>query len=337
VAGWISKLLGDPQPGAPQSDTERFWAWFTKSRAFLERRLVTQSFKAAHFEEGMKLLPDGMEWEIGRAADEKFELTLSGGGPLQDRRVAGQLVQAAPAFERWRFFPARQPSGSGFVLQRDGVECDPDEARFSLELDELRRVAHVRVRHPCFKGIDPTLAKGLAYQLLDMILGEDAVETWVGAVEAGVGEVLPELDVKALRAAIGDLREAELQWTLLREKGDGKPRLVRVCPGLKPRHWLAFDQHLTVTESYQPADDGGLPDGETLESLDQAEDQLLATLGERAVFHGRELTEGRCVWHFHGDAAAEEALRTWTARHLPKAVVARTQDLAWDQPEWREG
>ena len=198
-------------------------------------------------------------------------------------------------------------------------------------------MVHLRVRHPCFKGIDPKFARGLAYQLLDMILGEDAVETWVGAVEAGVGEVLPELDVKALRSALGDLREAELQWALLREKGDAKPRLVRVCPGLKPRHWLAFDQHLSVTASYQSTDDDGLPDGEGLERLNQAEDQLVATLGERAVFHGRELSEGRCVWHFHADAAAEEAVRAWTGKHLPEALVARREDLAWDQPEWREG
>ena len=171
-----------------------------------------------------------------------------------------------------------------------------------------------------------------------MLLGEDAVETWIGVVEVAKTQSAAEVGGKGLKSAVAELRETELQWALLRpERDDGKTTLIRVCPGIKPRHWLAFDQHLSITESYRPSDDDGLPSSEKLDKLNQAEDQLLATLGERAVFHGREVAAGACIWHFHCDAGAEQVFRDWLGKYLPKAALERSADPAWANPEWRAG
>ena len=139
----------------------------------------------------VKSIDRELEWEFARGTRGGHAFVVSAAGEPRLRAVAERWRRAAPAAdERWEYHSTRQPDPSSLAaaLTVSGHEIKLTELGFACRIDADRYEVDVLVHHP-----DPSLSQTepntVAFLALDWLLGEVAVELWVGVVE--VTETLP--------------------------------------------------------------------------------------------------------------------------------------------------
>jgi hypothetical protein len=309
-----------------------FWAWWATARDRVAAGIADGSVRTLvdEISEQVQAIDKRLAWELSKGTSARHALVVSPEGDPAVRALAVRWHDAAPAPDAiWEYHPSRQPSELG-MLELGGVAIDLRRYRAIAGWDEGRQRLDVRLWHPDLTTAPEPLRMHAAYLFLDNLLGEDAVERWVGTIDLlddpTSGRSPDELRSEVARRAA---QPREDSW-MIAERSGGEPAIVRANTALKTidhpfKHW-----HLVVT-----VDRGieQLRGTDELPELDTAEDRLVEALtATDAVFAGHATERRRRLIHFMcADAAASERVaRDWAAteaRYGPRVSVE--DDPAW--------
>jgi hypothetical protein len=248
-----------------------------------------------------------LAWETGPGRSSRHHFALSGEGDPALRVVAQRWLSRAPApSEQWEFYAARQPSGPDLARSLTVDERVFVYGDFQLQLtrDDVRERFDLDVYHPSFSGLEEDSCQQPVFLMLDNVLGEDGVVSWIGGVEISQVPFADAVNVEALDRALSDARrewKGEKTWALEGKTEAGGPLVIVVKPSVKRLDHLLHDHCYTLTVDIVDPERNGLPDPEENDDLDEFEDALMQELGHAAVWIARETYEGKRVIHFHAD------------------------------------
>lgn len=321
---------------------EEFWAWWATARSGIETAIENGDWGDLpdHLTERVHAIDPGLSWEFGPGVTARHCLCVTGGGVRELRTVAERWFRAAPpADETWEFYAARRPDRDRFIrgvtLQIGGVDLEPSDARFGVELDEDRRLAHVEVFHPVFPEVPAPVRGQITFLLLDWLLGEDGVEQWLGGISIADCEPIGAITPAELVDQIERLGHAPAEPTFALLGGTdqhGWPVLVTARQPLKRVEYPLFEFHAEVVVDYIQQPDNGMPEIDELDRLSDLEDGLVASLGDDAVLAAVVSNRGRRIFHFYADAQgpAPTLLESWQTVSSVPVEVAWEHDPAWD-------
>jgi Family of unknown function (DUF695) len=329
-------------PPPPAADAvPGFWRWWTTEGARHCAHLLdsgnTRAIEPVLGPAVSRVHPD-LAYEIGPVDDGGWLLVVTAAGDPPLRATARRWLRAAPPPDgQWRYADTRQPSpvAETAVLTITGREIPFADLCTGWQVDDDRLRVDVAVHHPAFAALDEDTRLEIGFLALDALLGEEAVELWVGEVSAVVDEPPGATSLAALRSAVRDLAARhsgpEPTWQLMRATAsDGRPVTALVRLPLTSAAAPALDAHVRVEVPFA-AEESGLPRPEALDRLRALEDRLTDLLGDdgRVVAH---LTSGglRTV-HVYADSATDAAERVVaTIEAHPGARATVTADPAWE-------
>jgi hypothetical protein len=333
--GLLGKRRADPRQGI-----EDFWVWWPSGRDRVLAAIGSGGWPDELVEEisaRVHAVDPGLQWEFAAGAAARHALIVSAGGDPRQRAVAERWCRLAPPVDgTWEYHTTRQPSPGALASTVDfgGAALDLGLLVFAAAVDTDHREVDVVVHHPDFGGLPEQARHQVAFLALDWLLGEVAVEMWVGAVRTSVERPEPATGPELLKSIVDELAAdtGEDSWAML-SSPDGR-RLALIRQPLKPVRWPRFDQHITVTLPYRSTSDRGLPVDPSLAALREFEDGMERLLGSDAVLVGHESGGRRRCLHVRADADSRTAgvLRHAATYWLEgRASVTVTADPSWSQ------
>jgi hypothetical protein len=327
----------------PQQRIEDFWVWWATGQhrvaAATEAKAEWPADLVDELSGLVNAIHPSLQWEFSAGtAGARHALIVTAAGDPTLRSTAGRWHRLAPPqTANWEYHATRQPSPEALTMRMTiaGYELNLADLSFGAQHDEDRHEIDVEVYHPVFQQLPEDARAQVAYLSLDWLLGEDAVEIWIGTID--VATVLPvdPIDGERLAGMVRELADdvGDDSWALLEASTpSGLPLLAMVRQPLKPARWPRFDQQITVVLPYESANDAGLPVDSSLDLLRAFEDQLLATLDEDATLVAHESHAGRRTMHLRADAEGGTADRVRSAAsNWPEGRAKVTVDL---DPGW---
>lgn len=278
-----------------------------------------------------------LTWHFGPGASAQHRLTVTAGGVAAARPSAERWYRAAPpADPTWEFRPSQEadPKALEQRLEIAGQRLDLAETRFRVEPDEQRLRVHVGVHHPAFATAPPEVRQQVTFLVLDWLVGEDAVERWLGEIEPLVDVPEPALPGAAVIDAVAELdrRRDPEEWAIGQWTDEqGAPGLVMFRPWLR---WLdapTLDRHHVITMGYPAREDGMPVSEEILEDLRMFEDHLVGVLGGRGILLAYETSRGARTFHIYTDSEDQNV----DADLAALAGKVGAMGGASDDPSWR--
>lgn len=312
-----------------------FWAWWASEG----RTISPHEISAAHDQltRRVQAINPELTWNFGPGASSEHRLTVTAGGDAELRPSAERWLRAAPASDAtWEFRAAQEaePEALQQRLELGEHSLDLAATRFVIETDHERRRADVGVFHPKFGEIGLDASQQVTYLVLDWTLGEDAVERWVGAIDALVDPPSDAQSGEDLRASIAALDSANVpeEWAIAEWTTDeGRPGLAMFRIDIRWIDLPTFDVHHVITATYA-ARDNGLPTSESLDRLRELEGLITTAIGGRGVLIAHETSMAQRTFHVYSDGDDQnvsEALHA--AVTSPDVAMTSTPD-----PGWRE-
>lgn len=321
---------------------QQFWAWWGASKDLIAEAIAngTSTEWADEVSEQVARVHPQLDWEMGKGRVSRHALCLSGMGDPELRLLAERWFDHAPeADETWEYHPTRiaVADPTCVVLDFGDTRVPFRDLRVGIEEDEARECLHVEVWHPAFHALPEVSRRQVAYLMLDNTLGEDGVERWLGVIHL-VDRMPPDaVDLPGLRERVQHLASqatGEVYARLTGETEGGEP--IDVVANLALKRWdhPTFHAHGMIEVPFSP-DEHGMPSFEESVQLDRLEVGLVRSLGDTAVFAGREQGLGRRVVHLYAaeDGPVPAAVQRWAA-HAPRKVTVRWErDPGWQA--WR--
>ena len=338
--GLFSRRKAGADPGATIHD---FWAWWSAEgagavAAAVDGREPGRVVEALNSR--VAAIHDGLAWELGPGAGSHHVLVVTAAGDPALRPVARRWRLAAPAADEvWDFADMRpaSPAPEGVSLEVDGQRLDL--ARASAGARVVGSGVDVMVHHPAWAALTPESRLQAAFLLLDTVLGEAAVETWLGDVSAAEVEPLDAIPLTGLRAVVQSLQEehtdseGEPTWAVLEGFGPtGLPVLAMTQVPLRPATAPHLDTHVAVVVPYTDTALEGLPGEESLPRLRDLEDHLARRVGASGRVVAHESHDGVRVLHLYVDGttpAAEQVRAAVSGWDQGRVQVATQLDPAW--------
>ena len=340
-------------PPIDPADTVRavnaFWRWWNTGgadaldRHFAEQPGSSLPADAAASEAAVKELdhlvnaihPD-LEWEVGPGALlSRHLMTVTAAHDPGLRAEARRWLDAAPAADdAWSFGDLRLPTPDAAV-EIGGQTYLIDECLVSIRAGIS--LVHVTVYHPSIV-MSSTNSKKIAYLLLDALLGEEAMELWIGSVD-GVPDPDPgSVPFYLLRDEVERMAQGfaakggERQWQIIESRQPAGPTIVSVAPPLDPIVAPLSTEHVVATVEYTDQVEQGMPGPAALEKLRDLEDLLLNRFAEHEWLVAVETGSGRRSFHIYRDPTA--ATRTPLDRWLATWTDGPTGLHAEHEPDW---
>jgi hypothetical protein len=318
-----------------------FWRWWTaEGSRHCAHLLDGGNLPAVELVLGpavARVHPD-LAWEVGPARDGTWQLVVTAAGDPRLRATARRWLHGAPPSSdgQWAYADTRQPSADAESarLHLGPADVAFADLRTGWRVDDDRARVDVAVHHPEFAAMDERLRLEITFLALDSLLGEEAVELWVGEVTADVDEPAGATTLGPLGAAVRDLaaRHAgpEPAWQLLQAATpSGTPLIASVRLPLTSAAAPHLDAHVRVEVPFA-AEESGLPRPDALDRLRDLEDRIEELLGADGRVVAHETADGRRTLHVYVDATTDGAHRV--ARAVAGSPGIRT-DLAHD-PAW---
>ncbi|GAA3140660.1 hypothetical protein JOF29_000462 [Kribbella aluminosa] len=317
-----------------------FWSWWTTTGAGLVADAVARrepSATNADLTERLGRIHPELEWELGRGLHAEHVLIVTAAGNPAHRAVARRWLRAAPPSDQvWEYADLRRP-GPAVTIQFEGLPPVPiEESVVSIEPDSAS--VHVGVHHPAFASLSVDAQQRVTFLILDLVLGEEMVETWVGAIEAladapadgvPVMELLPAV---AGFAAEHTLEDGSPAWKMLEGTRDGQRVIATAEYPLRSIRRPHLDTHVEVSIRYPVVREDGLPESEMLDELRAFEDHLTDRLGGSGNLLAHETSGGVRILHYYtdgstpADAQLQAATTGWPHG---KVAVTTTLDPGW--------
>jgi Family of unknown function (DUF695) len=337
-----------PKEGA--GDRERaaiaaFWGWWRAQGRDLASGSTTGEASteqlAAALGPAVEAMHPDLEWETGRGTDSLHVLTVTAASIPELRALARRWRRSAPPADTlWEFSDVRLPVSGDLGdhrLEIGGRTYVIGEASVDARVRGL--AVDVSVHHPQFADLDEAQAAVVTYLMLDQVLGEEAVETWLGEITSSPAPALDPVPIGGLRSVIAELRaehtgpDGQPQFVVLQGTGPtGSPVLVLARIPLRPATAPHLDTYVGVVVPYADRTPEGLPGPGSLEALRSLEDHVAGRLGGSGTVVAVQSHDGFRVLHAYVDGttpAAEQvrvAVRGWDQGPVQ---VEERHDPAW--------
>ncbi len=323
----------DKQPGDdPRPAVAEFWRWWSEHRDEVLAAADTgrQEDVRALLGPAVAALDPDLVWDLSPGHTTKHLFVVSGSGSVDRQAIAERWRLAAPTDDpdvTYASSRPRHPDPATAVLYVDDFELPLAEATAATRVDSQRGRLDVVVHHPLF----PLLAKEhrleAAFRSLDLVLGEDEVERWLGEVEVAADPPLDPIALTMLPVVVDQLRPGSAGWAVLQgtsPQGDVTATVRRPFSRIdRP----LCDTHVALL----------LPGAATEEQVRGAGEAALAALGgdgPHAVLVGYVITPRQSTVHLYVDGlevdpeAARPTLKAWSGG-AARMLVSR-------DPAWRE-
>jgi len=322
----------------------RFWSWWDAKGARQAAAAIAAGQPQRMFTPLAKHLTaihPGLVWEFGTGPGGENVLVVTSEGDPALRAITSRWRQAAPpANEFWDYsssrLPAADPSASVLTLGNAQI----DVTSVTVAADVSRSHVDVTMYHPGFARLPADQHMVTAFMLLDTVLGEAAVDSWVGTVTAGLeppADLVPLVDLPAvvseLEAELTDA-DGERPWLLTRGTTDsGAPLLASAQVPLRAASAPHLDTYIDVSLSFSEWTAGGLPAPASLKRLREFQELVDRRLGTAGRVVAHETREGIRTLHVYVDSTTSaikqvrEAISNW---NQGTASVTEKPDPAWD-------
>ena len=309
-----------------------FWSWWAGpgralATAAASGPAATGELAAALSSAVAAIHPD-LEWETSAGTESRHVLTVTAAGVPELRAVARRWRLAAPpADAAWAYadLPLPVPGDVGAVSLEVGDR--------SYRIGEASVDAYVRglaidvsVHHPQFEGLDESQRNLVSSLLLDQVLGEEAVETWIGEIHSSPVPALDPVPITGLRSVVAGLRaehtdpDGAPKFVLLQgDAPNGRPVLVLARIPLRPATAPHLDTYVGVAVPYADPTPEGLPGPGSLDNLRALEDHVTGRIGASGEIVAVQSHDGLRVLHAYVDGTT------------PAAEQIRVAVQGWDQ------
>ncbi|WP_420612491.1 hypothetical protein [Candidatus Spongiisocius sp.] len=307
-----------------------FWEEWPRLRGLLEQELARGDYG-----DGTEQLTDlteaidpGLEWDLLAGLEARHALCLSSALDPALRPLTEQWVRAAPEPDGdWEYHPARIPV-TPVALEVGSFRIHPRDVLVVIEPDQSRDELNLTVGHPDFGGLDEVLQLQVVFRLLDDLLGEDLMESWVGSVDVvphpltwGVPflDLADEVDRHAA-SATGQT------WEFIEEEDEelGDSRLF-INRSLKRIDHLDLDFVATVSievQSFDPV------------LVREVEKDLAGVLGTEGVIYAHRAFDDFTVLYAYVGEGAADGVRRLADRWSPQVYEVMVEpDPTWDTYE----
>ncbi len=342
----------EPGPDEPPPTPERrhdrrdriaeFWSWWDKNQQRL-LAVMGQSMPPElieEFSQQVSAIHPKFAWEFGAGVKSDHSLAITGEGDALLRMLAETWRRAGPPDdEHWEFYTTKQPIAPDrvgeFKIGMHDAEIDFGSLRFGVEEREHRRLVDVVVYHPGFAALPENVARHITFVMLDSIVGESNLETWIGAIDTVVDEPPGAQTPLELRTLVDGLPERWPEgdaWLLAKATDPETGQLLSFALNAGPKRWNNPFLETWVQVSLPYADRGdGMCDAETLDVLNDLEDVLVAVLEDDALYLGHRtgLGERQIYFYVDGDSDAADQIRDWATSLERAASVVSEFDPSW--------
>jgi hypothetical protein len=273
---------------------EPFWVWWGGARDRIARAIAERTLPAVvdEISRNVNALDGRLGWELSKGTKAEHALIVTPEGNPEVRPLALRWADSAPPSDAtWEYHSCRQAGPLG-TLGIDGRDVNLADFRAIAGWDANRERLDVRLWHPALGVTPPQGRRQIAYLFLDNLLGEDAVERWIGEIEIldleTGGRTPDELKAEVERQAAGATGQA---WVLTQGTDHrGNPVLLTVNRALKPID-RPFNQTLVVVTVDRGIEQlANSPESAELEAAEDRLTEALETVG--GVYVGR-VTEHR--------------------------------------------
>jgi len=319
-----------------------FWSWWSDTGASLVTGAIARQNPESIVGELSKRLGEidkGLDWELGPGLHAENVLIVTAAGDPERRAVARRWLRGAPPSDPvWEYADLRRPAPDA-VLQLAGAPAmTVTDAVVTIEPDTASAAVHVGVHHPAFPELTENLQRTATFLLLDAVLGEELVETWIGAIDTLIGRPAEAVPIDALLPAVAafaaghSAADGTPMWRLLESRSDDGTRIVASAEiPLRPIRLPHLDTHVGVSVRF---DEAGLPVPAALDQLRFLEDHLSARLGDSGRLLAHETSSGARLFHFYVDGrtpAADQLQAAVTGWEHGPVELSVTPDAAWEQ------
>ncbi|QIK72487.1 hypothetical protein G7070_09690 [Propioniciclava coleopterorum] len=320
-----------PRPASP---LDSFWAWWATAGGSLDP--TSPGPWVEDLAERVRAIHPGLTWEFGPGARAQHRLTLSAAGDAAARAAAQRWYDAAPEQgPRWEFAPTKTPDPAPLAsrLRLGDATLDLAETVFEARTDPREERVHVGVFHPAFPGLDEHTRGQIAFLVVDWLLGEDAVERWVGRLDLLVVPPARPASGEDVAAAVAALAAANVpdSWVMYEGEREGAPVRVICRAGVRWVDVPTFDTHHLIAVAYEAGPDGLPAAARNVENIQAFSERLSDAVGGEGIHLGRELWNGVAVFHTYVDGTTDAGERV--------AAVARgvgVPDEVAADPGWSE-
>lgn len=291
---WLSKK------GGPIKNYDEFWAWFREnerdfSNAVKNRGDVEQVF-FRKLSPKLEELKTGFFYLTGLKGD-KVELIFTADGVVKNVVFVEELVAAAPAIDGWLFTALKQPENiANMTIEMAGYKFSEDNLGFyANDIPGCPDEIDITIVYERYNEQDETLITNGIYIFLDSYLGELDAVTGIDnlSVMSKAQDAKEPIPIGKLKDYI-NWRQKEFiekyegvrhntqqdkHSILEAELTDGNP-LVAVV-NTKLLAWENKASHpwiLRVEITYGGSGANGMPDKDTLQQLQNIEDEIAAEL-----------------------------------------------------------
>lgn len=332
-----SRASADPVQG-----TVDFWDWWEDGGAAGTADAIASQTLDQWVEvlgPRVEAVHPALSWELGPGEDGSAHvLVVTAGGDPSLRATARRWRRAAPAADAvWSYSDVRLANAGDWGLGLSGESMAMADVRVDAEVHGA--ALDVVLHHPAFGRLRKEDREQAAFLLLDGALGERAVETWIGSIDASVVEPPNAIGLPALGDLVRDLEQehtdesGEPSWVLLEgtDRG-GSPIIAMAQVPLRPMTAPHLDVHVAVDLPFGEQRDG-LPSDAALTALRDLEEHLAERVGDAGRVVAHETRGGTRRLHLYVDGttpAADQvraALDGWTDG-TPRVQVG--EDPAWD-------
>lgn len=251
------------------------------------------------------------------------------------RVEARRWLDAAPAAGQVWSFSDLLPPKPEEAIELEGHTYRVDECLVAMRTGTS--LIHASVYHPSFVLTSAPVKKA-AYLLLDALLGERAMESWIGGVDAVPDPDPGSVPLHLLRAEVDSRacrvvsQEGRPKWYRRESEQDGAPPEVKVAPPLDPIVAPLSTEHVVATVEYSDRDAQGMPGPNARDRLSDLEELVSGRLTEHEWLVAVETGSGRRRFHFYRDPTV--ATRTPLDRWLAKWTDGPTSLHAENGPGW---
>jgi len=313
--------------GADGPEITDFWAWWPANRDRLSGAIATGAFDPALITDigrAVSTIHPAIGWELspGRSAKHAFCISPEGDPELRPATLTW-LASAPPTDATWEFYASKQAAPSLSGLKIGDATFDLGEMRAIASWDSVRQREDVRLWHPGFPGVPEGVRIQIGFIFLDKLLGEDAVERWIGEIDMlgdptggrTPAELKDEIGRRSTEAA------GEDHWVLAqRELPNGQVEIILADAALKRIDHPFAGRHAMI-RTIAREDDRWLPNAAEGDVLEAEEHDLIGRLEGVAVFAGHTTSPGQRVMHFvtADTDAMRPAIDGWAA-DLPDQI-----------------
>jgi hypothetical protein len=320
-----------------------FWSWWTSTGAALVADAIARKETAetsGMISDHVRRIDDRLDWELGPGLLAAHVLVITAAGDPVVRGIARRWLRAAPPSDQlWEYADMRRP-GEVFTIQFEGLPPVPIEAGLvTIDPDDSAAAVHVGVHHPAFPDLPVELQQRVTFLMLDLMLGEEMVETWVGGIKTLASRPADAQPISALLPAVASfasehtLEDGSPAWRMLEGTVNGHPLIATAEYPLRSIRRPQLDTHVAISVGYPVIRQDGLPEDKMLDSLRDLEDHLTDRLGDSGRLLAHETSAGTRTLHYYVDGTTpaagqlQAALGGWQHGRVDLSV---SPDAGWD-------